>query len=466
MSSQLLSRVGTPLVPSARKRNRSEPSVYGMIDLEESRKSKVARKRLYSGNSGEKSTESAELDASYVTVCDSQTESAGGIEDSEDSGTKCDNEVSTTIVEKLMANLEANINKQFNAINDRMDNLESRLEKKITQKVTQTLDKRVSSEMSKIKKSVDEHMNNVKADIAAEFRADFEDVSNKLDQISERTTGANNCVNLALNIVIRNLPEHNNENTMDKVNKLIKDGLKVADVECYQALRKGHNTNTHRVIVSSFRSSEDKRKVMVDKKNLKNSDMYKTVYIHHDQSVTERVMSENFRTVLQALKQHGLVMRGQHVVQQDRREGQSGFRQRQGQRQGSRNDHPYDRQHSHGNGNRASDLQPHVSSVSGGPNRGPQPREFVPRGPNRGSAHAQSRAGVHGDSYAGSPSDHQSRDSVPRDSHRGSPNAQARVSVPGDSRRGSPNQPYERVPRDSHRGRSESEDNELNNDWQ
>jgi len=325
MSSQLLSRVGTPLVTSARKRNRSEPSVYGMIDLEESRKSKVARKRLYSGNSGEKSTESAELDASYVTVCDSQTESAGGIEDSEDSGTKCDNEVSTTIVEKLMANLEANINKQFNAINDRMDNLESRLEKKITQKVTQTLDKRVSSEMSKIKKSVDEHMNNVKADIAAEFRADFEDVSNKLDQISERTTGANNCVNLALNIVIRNLPEHNNENTMDKVNKLIKDGLKVADVECYQALRKGHNTNTHRVIVASFRSSEDKRKVMVDKKNLKNSDMYKTVYIHHDQSVTERVMSENFRTVLQALKQHGLVMRGQHVVQQDRREGQWAF---------------------------------------------------------------------------------------------------------------------------------------------
>ena len=306
--------------------------------------------------------------------------------------------------------------------------------------------------MNKIKKSVVEQMGSVKADISAEFRADCEDITEKFDQVSERisvsSSSTNNCKNIALNIVIRNMPEQVNENTKDKVNKLIKDGLKVVDVECDHAIRKGQNSNSNRVIVAGFTCSEDKRKVMVGKNKLKHSDQYKTVYLHHDQSVTERVMAENFRTVLHSLKQHGLVMRGQHVVQKDNRDGQAGFRQRQDPRSDQRQDGGRSQ-------NRGNSVNSRVSNM--------------PRDSNRGSSYAhQSSTDGHGNSHGGSLSDHQQvRDNMWSDPRRGSPNAQAqaRENVPRDSHRGSPNtsRSNDNVHRDSHRGRPESDENR---DWQ
>jgi len=59
--------------------------------------------------------------------------------------------------------------------------------------------------------------------------------------------GAQISENLALNVVIRNLPEQDSENIVEKVNKLIKDGLKVPDVECCHAVRKGQSTRINRV---------------------------------------------------------------------------------------------------------------------------------------------------------------------------------------------------------------------------
>ena len=52
MSPQLLTRIGTPMSASGRKRNRSELSVYSMVGLEDrsSRKPKVARKKMYGVN--------------------------------------------------------------------------------------------------------------------------------------------------------------------------------------------------------------------------------------------------------------------------------------------------------------------------------------------------------------------------------------------------------------------------------
>ena len=61
---------------------------------------------------------------------------------------------------------------------------------------------------------------------------------------------------------------------------------------------------------------------MTKKNTLKNSTQYSNVYIHHDQPLSERVMADNFRTVLNALRQHGLTMRGSRVVQMGRNDSQ------------------------------------------------------------------------------------------------------------------------------------------------
>ena len=220
-----------------------------------------------------------------------------------------------TVLETLLANLSADINMQFNAINERMDELEASLEKRIVQKVTQVIDKRVNIEMNKIRMCVEEQISSVKSDIAAEFRTDFEEVNDKIQRVTVKMAEAGGTDNHALNIVVRDLAEHENENVLNKVNKLIKDGLKISDVVCESAVRKGQNAQKSRVVIARFKSFEDKRKIMTQKKKLKDNLQYRDVFIHHDQPLAERVMADNFRTVLNALKQHGLAMRGSRVVQ-------------------------------------------------------------------------------------------------------------------------------------------------------
>lgn len=70
-----------------------------------------------------------------------------------------------------------------------------------------------------------------------------------------------------------------------------------------------------------MKSHDDKRKVMTNKIKLNSSNnQYSSVYLHHDQSKADRIMSSNFRTILSALKHHGLEVRGSRVVRKGQNE--------------------------------------------------------------------------------------------------------------------------------------------------
>ena len=85
--------------------------------------------------------------------------------------------------------------------------------------------------------------------------------------------------------------------------------------ECDSALKnKG-------LIVAHFKSHEDKHRVMLQKKKLSESRQYNKVFINHDQPLVVRQMANNFRTVLGALQQHGLVVRGSRVLKVDQARG-------------------------------------------------------------------------------------------------------------------------------------------------
>ncbi|KAH3700804.1 hypothetical protein DPMN_075784 [Dreissena polymorpha] len=90
---------------------------------------------------------------------------------------------------------------------------------------------------------------------------------------------------------------------MNKVNALIKDGLKVSGL-----------------VVVGFRSHNDKRKVMEKKSVLRDSQQYECVYINHDKSLQERQMADNFRSILNSLNVGDLVMKGSRVMKGNKRD--------------------------------------------------------------------------------------------------------------------------------------------------
>ena len=78
------------------------------------------------------------------------------------------------------------------------------------------------------------------------------------------------------------------------------------------------------MVIASFRSTEDKKKVMSEKSYLKENRHFQNVYIQHDESREQRLMSNNFRTMLNALSNNDTdwSLRGSRIV----RGSQNGIR--------------------------------------------------------------------------------------------------------------------------------------------
>ncbi|KAH3784927.1 hypothetical protein DPMN_162999 [Dreissena polymorpha] len=188
--------------------------------------------------------------------------------------------------------------------------------------------------MSKLRKEVEVIIDNVKRDIHAEVAAKIENINDHLKEVSNNCGSAKttNCDDISLNVVIRNLPESTTESTVNKVNALIKNGFKVTGVVCDKAERKKNRDSTKPgVVIARFKSHKDKRKIMQQKSTLDNSQQYRDVFINHDVSLSERRMSDNFRTILGVLKKNDLVIRGSRVVKKGSRSDTSNNDRRESQ---------------------------------------------------------------------------------------------------------------------------------------
>ena len=111
---------------------------------------------------------------------------------------------------------------------------------------------------------------------------------------------------IELNVIIRNLNydprEQTDKNiTLNKVNKLLRDGLKLKAVNVSSCERKQSRGQKPGLIVARIETAEQKNKIMNVKNSLKNSSDYKDVYIEHDRSFSTRVNESNMFTVLKEL---------------------------------------------------------------------------------------------------------------------------------------------------------------------
>ncbi len=119
---------------------------------------------------------------------------------------------------------------------------------------------------------------------------------------------------LELNVVIRNLPHIVNEVTLNSVICLIKDGLKIKDVECVSAERKQSRNDKPGVIIAKFSCHEHKKSVMSKKATLQKHPVYKKVYINHDIAHEQGAIESSFHAILKEIGTDKLAVRGGRVV--------------------------------------------------------------------------------------------------------------------------------------------------------
>ena len=125
-------------------------------------------------------------------------------------------------------------------------------------------------------------IDNKVSDLRKEFEADLDDISEKLSQVTDQinSSGASHSRDSnekKFNIVVRKLPVTVNENLDNKINALIKDGLKIRDIVVKSAERKqSYNESVPGVVVATLSSLNDKKRLIVAKASLKDNRQYNT----------------------------------------------------------------------------------------------------------------------------------------------------------------------------------------------
>ena len=188
------------------------------------------------------------------------------------------------------------VKKDFNS---RMDGLSSKLEAKMVKFVETHIEQKLSlsSEDVKSKLGISELQNEV--------------ASLKMSYAEVASSGASASVSPArdgieLNVIIRNLnydPREQSDKsvTLNKVNKLMRDGLKLKTVNVTSCERKQSKGQKPGLIVTRIETVEQKQEIMSVKNCLKNTSDYKNVYIENDRSFSTRVNESNMFTVLKEL---------------------------------------------------------------------------------------------------------------------------------------------------------------------
>ena len=253
-----------------------------------------------------------------------------------------DNEDDTDLSTKEMITvMSSSMKTMFENLNRKVDTLASEIEERLTKKFSQLLDKRHSKEISKVKSDINSRIDIVKEDI-------YRDIENLDTQVKDLSTERSTLVqedDIALRIVLRNVPETRNENVIDTVNGIMRDGLRLRDVSVKKAERKQSDSQNNGrskapVIVATLKSREDKQAVMDNKKKLKDDrNKHKMVFIHSDQTKAERLQRANFRTILDSIQKgesDQLEIRGSRVVRSTNRSDNYGHRNQGSEQQRQR----------------------------------------------------------------------------------------------------------------------------------
>ncbi|CAG2257828.1 unnamed protein product [Mytilus edulis] len=203
-------------------------------------------------------------------------------------------------LKSLVVGLASSMNQFCDIITKRMGDIETNIPKQ----VAQMIDQKVSEEMKKVKEQFKTELKTVTEKVSS-LEQSYADVlkqnKNQSQALSEDK----------LSVVIKNFPETEKENTSRKVGGLIKDGLRLKNIQVAAVERKINKIpGKHGVIIVKFQNSDDKQKVMEKKRELKDSRNYKDVYIDNAIPKAQRLMNSNLRSIVKAIGNDKLEIRG------------------------------------------------------------------------------------------------------------------------------------------------------------
>ena len=188
-----------------------------------------------------------------------------------------------------------------NMITRRMDDFENN----IPSQIASMIDKRVSTEMQKVKE---------------QFQSELQTVATRMENIEK--THADMVKRKSIRddnedkfeIVIRNMPETEKENVLNKVNGLLRDGLHLKDIQFISAERKrSFKEGKYGVIVASLPNAGDKRKVLESKRKLKDSRNFRDIFIENSIPKAQRLINSNMRNIVNAIGNNRLEIKGNRV---------------------------------------------------------------------------------------------------------------------------------------------------------
>ena len=143
-----------------------------------------------------------------------------------------------------------------------------------------------------MRKEIDAQVQSVKDEFVTDLNSIAEDISELTKQIENRNGEFRipevKEQQLFLNITVRNVVEKPRENVKNEVNRIIKDGTGICEIEVSRAERMKGSDSKPGVIIATFKYNDDKKKVMERKKNLKSKPNFSKIFSHHDQSRDER----------------------------------------------------------------------------------------------------------------------------------------------------------------------------------
>lgn len=188
--------------------------------------------------------------------------------------------------------------------NDRISGLSKKLEDKLSTNLQTMIDSRLKD--AKTEMSSELNLDALKSDVSKLQQSYAEVTSASASHASLGRRDAEVTEHCTLNVVVRNLKydarEQNDPNvTVNLVNSVIRDGLKLTDAKIVQAERKIARNSKPGVIIATVENSVQKQNVLKNKKSLRKIKKYENVYIEDERSHEQRLIESNIRTVLQAI---------------------------------------------------------------------------------------------------------------------------------------------------------------------
>lgn len=249
-----------------------------------------------------------------------------------------------------------------------MDGLSKKIETKVTGSMQIMCDNKmksmkrdIESEVKRAKKSIEEKDKSVQKEMQRNIRrieetiipTVEEHIGDEIDDLTKRVSALENKKESTFStvscetenhkesedrsIIVKHLTEGRNESTLESVDRLIKNGLRLSNIKIESAERWDNRDGNTGAVLVKLQNMEQKKAVMSKKKTLKFSGRYEKVYIEPVLSVQQRIVNANFRRIIKNLGENQLYMTGSRIFNSEDYENN----------RSSRNEYTNDRYHGH-----------------------------------------------------------------------------------------------------------------------